>query len=210
MHGSTNLQSIFTTIFGGASSNEGMSLFNFGLDWQYIQSTCLSLQFKQQVNSWIRTSEGTIDFNRLDAVGLSSMTSNTVRGYFSANLAIQVLITHVLIFYRKDMDPGAELNPTCTTSRRSSIRKSLFGGTGCCSCLPLFAGLIVTIRGETTLPAWDYLIAVLLGAFIGPFSCVHYGLYSTGISTNQLSEMVAGALHPGRPLANQYFASWSH
>ena len=46
-------RSVFTTVFGGASSNEGMGLLNFGLDWQYIQSTYLSLPLKQQINSWI-------------------------------------------------------------------------------------------------------------------------------------------------------------
>lgn len=53
-------------------------------------------------------------------------------------------------------------------------------------------------------------MSLLLGAFIAPFSCVLYGLYGTGVGTNQVSKMVAGALHPGRPLANLYFASWSH
>lgn len=48
-----NIQSVFTKVFGGASSNEGMGLFNFGLDWQYIQSTYLSLPLKQQLNTWI-------------------------------------------------------------------------------------------------------------------------------------------------------------
>lgn len=76
--------------------------------------------------------------------------------------------------------------------------------------LAFFAGLIVNIKGETTLPAWGYIVSLLLGAFIAPFSCILYGLYGTGVATNQLSKMVAGAVHPGRPLANLYFASWSH
>ena len=29
---------VFTNIFGGASSNEGLGLFNLSLDWQYIGS----------------------------------------------------------------------------------------------------------------------------------------------------------------------------
>jgi hypothetical protein len=49
----TRTRTIFSTIFGGASSNEGMRLLNFSFDWQYIQSTHLSLPFKQQVNTWI-------------------------------------------------------------------------------------------------------------------------------------------------------------
>lgn len=40
-------------VFGGASSNEGLGLLNFGFDWQYIQSSYLSLPLKQQLNSWI-------------------------------------------------------------------------------------------------------------------------------------------------------------
>lgn len=48
-----NTRKIFTTIFGGASSNEGMGLLNFSLDWQYIQSLYISLPLKQQINSWI-------------------------------------------------------------------------------------------------------------------------------------------------------------
>lgn len=76
--------------------------------------------------------------------------------------------------------------------------------------LAFFAGLIVNIKGETTLPVWGYIVSLLLGAFIAPFSCILYGLYGSGVGTNQISKMVAGALHPGRPLANLYFASWSH
>ncbi|KAJ5663520.1 peptide transporter mtd1 [Penicillium longicatenatum] len=49
----TRTRTILSTIFGGASSNEGMGLLNFSLDWQYIQSTHLSLPSKQQVNTWI-------------------------------------------------------------------------------------------------------------------------------------------------------------
>lgn len=53
MHAPKHTRTIFTTIFGGASSNEGMGLLNFSLDWQYIQSTYLSLPLKQQLNTWI-------------------------------------------------------------------------------------------------------------------------------------------------------------
>lgn len=36
-----------------ASSNEGLGLLNFSLDWQYITSAYTSFPLKQQVNSWI-------------------------------------------------------------------------------------------------------------------------------------------------------------
>lgn len=258
IHAAPNVQSVFTKVFGGASSNEGMGLFNFGFDWQYIQSTYLSLPFKQQINSWIGyviwyaaqlglyynnawgaksfpfmsgslfmnngtvfdtsaviNKQGTIDYEKLDAIGVPSLTSSTAWGYFSANLAIGALISHVIIFYWKDMVKAwkQSRNQTQPDIHYQGMLKykevpmwwylTLF-------VLAFVAGLIVTIRPGTTLPVWGYIIALLLGAFIAPFSCVLYGLYGDGVGTNQLSKMVAGALHPGRPLANLYFASWSH
>ncbi|PNY27010.1 Oligopeptide transporter 4 [Tolypocladium capitatum] len=52
IHATEGTHTVFSTIFGGASSNEGLGLLNFSFDWPYIQSTYLSLPFKQQLNSW--------------------------------------------------------------------------------------------------------------------------------------------------------------
>ncbi|KAL4880298.1 OPT oligopeptide transporter protein-domain-containing protein [Aspergillus karnatakaensis] len=249
---------IFTTIFGGASSNEGLGLLNFSLDWQYIQSTYLSLPFKQQFNTWIGyvifyivmaslyygnawnaktypfmstslflengekypldsviNSGGTIDFTKLANIGLPHLTSSTVWGYLTQNLAIGALITHVLIFFSKDMllawkQARSKTQPDPHYQGMLKYKEVPMWWYLTLFVLAFFAGLIVTIKGETTLPAWGYIISLLLGAFIAPFSCILYGLYGTGVGTNQLSKMVAGALHPGRPLAGLYFASWSH
>lgn len=46
-------RTVTSTILDGTSSNERVGLLNFSRDWQYIQSTYLSLPFKQQLNSWI-------------------------------------------------------------------------------------------------------------------------------------------------------------
>jgi hypothetical protein len=34
-----SVQNVFTNVFGGAMSNEGLGLLSIGLDWQYIEST---------------------------------------------------------------------------------------------------------------------------------------------------------------------------
>ncbi|PYH88062.1 OPT superfamily oligopeptide transporter, partial [Aspergillus ellipticus CBS 707.79] len=161
------------------------------------------------------STDGTIDYTKLQAEGLPYMSSSTVWGYLTMNLAIGALITHVILFYGRDMVLAwkqARRRTQPDPHYQAMLRYpevpmwwywALFG-------LAFLAGLIVNIKGGTTLPVWGYIIALVLGAFIAPFSCVLYGLYGTGVSTNQLSKMVAGALHPGRPLANLYFASWSH
>lgn len=84
-------------------------------------------------------------------------------------------------------------------------------------------GLIVVFKGQTTLPWWSYIVALILGAFITvqilkyrvnppltltlfqqPFSTLLYARMGNGIATNQLMKMVAGAINPGRPVANLY------
>ncbi|KAF9873385.1 peptide transporter mtd1 [Colletotrichum karsti] len=254
----TGTRTVISTIFGGASSNEGMGLLNFSLDWQYIQSTYLSLPFKQQLNSWIGyaiwyivmpalfysntwgaktfpfmstslfasngtrwsttsvlNDRGVIDYDKLDQAGLPHLTSSTVWGYLTASMAIGALITHVIIFYGKDMvdawkQARSRTQPDIHYQAMLKYKEVPMWWYIALFVLTFIAGLIVNIKGETTLPVWGYIISLLLGGFIAPFSCILYGLYGTGVSTNQISKMVAGVVHPGRPLANLYFASWSH
>ncbi|KAL4789766.1 OPT superfamily oligopeptide transporter [Aspergillus venezuelensis] len=148
-------------------------------------------------------------------VGLPNLTSSTVWGYLTQNFAMGALITHVLIFYWKDMatawkQAGTKTQPDPHYQGMLKYKEVPMWWYYASFVLAFSAGLIVTIKGQTTLPAWGYIISLILGAFIAPFPCVLYGLYGTGVSTNQLSKMVAGALHPGRPLAGLYFSSWSH
>ncbi len=76
-----------------------------------------------------------------------------------------------------------------------------------CSVLTSRPGLIVIFKGETTLPWWAYIIALLLGGFVTPFSTLLYARMGNGIATNQLMKMVAGAVNPGKPVANLYVRS---
>jgi hypothetical protein len=50
----------------------------------------------------------------------------------------------------------------------------------------------------------------LAKGFVAPFSNLLYARLGSGIATNQLMKMVAGAVHPGKPVANLYFSMWSH
>ncbi|KAG8716814.1 hypothetical protein FRC08_008755 [Ceratobasidium sp. 394] len=76
--------------------------------------------------------------------------------------------------------------------------------------LSFLAGLIVIFTGNTTLPWWGYILALLVGGFVAPFSNLLFARLGNGIATNQLMKMVAGAVHPGKPVANLYFSMWSH
>lgn len=254
----TNTRTIFTTIFGGASSNEGMGILNLSLDWQYITSSYLSFPLKFLLNNWTGTFFGwifmlslyygnawnaktfpfmstslfqddghkfkqsavigadlKIDPAKLQQVGLPNLTATTIFAYLTQNMAIGALITHVFIFYGKSIVKALRQARAGTMNdpHYQAMRKykevpiwwyvALF-------ILAFVAGIITNVKGETTLPVWGYIVALLVGGFIAPFSCVLYGLFGSSVSTNAVSKMIAGAVHPGSPLANMYFAAWSH
>jgi hypothetical protein len=90
-------------------------------------------------------------------------------------------------------------------------------------------GLIVVLKENITLPAWAYVVSLLVGIVVAPFvstpgaqhlrmdsdqilfqSIILYARYGNGIATNNLSKMIAGLALPGRPIGNMYFAAWSH
>jgi hypothetical protein len=53
MHAPQSKQQVLNNLFGGSTSNQGLGLFSFSFDWQYIQSFQTSLPLIQQANSWI-------------------------------------------------------------------------------------------------------------------------------------------------------------
>ena len=95
--------------------------------------------------------------------------------------------------------------------------------------LRFFLGLIVVLKGQTTLPWWSYIVALIMGAFITvshnknnknnlltlmqylqPFSTVLVARLGSGVGTIQLMKMIAGVINPGRPVANLYVSRTCH
>jgi hypothetical protein len=60
------------------------------------------------------------------------------------------------------------------------------------------------LHGETTLPVWSYIVALISGAIVTPFSTLLYARMGSGVATNQIFKMIAGSINPGRPVANLY------
>ncbi|EPQ56339.1 oligopeptide transporter [Gloeophyllum trabeum ATCC 11539] len=145
----------------------------------------------------------------LDEVGLPNLTGSTAWYYLTSNLAIGGLIAHCVCFwgpYVVDSVKQAR-NKTQPDPHWQAMQKydeAPWWWYGVLLVLSFFAGLIVVLKGQTTLPWWSYILALL------PFSTLLYARMGNGIATNQLMKMVAGAVNPGRPVANLYFSMWSH
>lgn len=151
----------------------------------------------------------------LAEIGLPALTGSNAWSNLTQNLAIGGLIAHVVLFwgaYAKDSFKlaynGSQPDPHFQAMKK--YKEAPWWWYVVLLVLSFFAGLIVVFKGETTLPWWSYIIALMLGAFVTPFSTLLYARMGNGIATNQLMKMVAGAINPGRPVANLYFSMWSH
>ncbi|KZS93887.1 oligopeptide transporter [Sistotremastrum niveocremeum HHB9708] len=158
----------------------------------------------------------TLNNTAFEEVGLPRLAGSYVWSLMASNWAIGGLIAHCTLFW----------GPYVIASFRSAIDQTQpdrhwvamnkkykevpWWWYTILLAFAFFAGLIVVIHGDTTLPAWGYLIALIMGAFITPFSNLLLARMGNGISTNQLFKIVAGALFPGKPVANLYFGMWSH
>ena len=62
------------------------------------------------------------------------------------------------------------------------------------------------LHGDTTLPVWPYIVAIISGATVAPFSTFFLARVGYGIPTFRLFEMIGGAINLGRPVANFYIS----
>ncbi|KAF8309084.1 OPT superfamily oligopeptide transporter [Clavulina sp. PMI_390] len=157
----------------------------------------------------------TLNQTALDIEGIPHLTGSYVWANITASWSIGGLIAHCLLFwspyvYESFKHARAKTQPDRHWVAMQKYPEVQWWWYGILLLLSFFAGLIVIFKGDTTLPVYGFIIALLLGTFIAPFSNLLYARLGNGIATNQLMKMVAGALHPGKPVSNLYFSMWSH
>jgi hypothetical protein len=72
------------------------------------------------------------------------------------------------------------------------------------------AAFITIYKGNTTLPWWGLVVALIFGSVMTPISLAIFGRYGSGVSTMMASKTIAGVIHPGRPVANLWFNQYAH
>ncbi|KAF7971648.1 hypothetical protein HWV62_20692 [Athelia sp. TMB] len=154
----------------------------------------------------------------LNEVGLPALAGSNAWANLTANLAMGGLIAHCVLFWGPYVAESIKQFRAKTQPDRHWQRQAMqkYEEAPWWWYLLLLvvaffsAGLIVVLKGHTTLPWWSYILALMLGTFITPFSTLIQARLGSGIQTVQLTKMVAGAVHPGRPIANLYFSMWSN
>ncbi|SJX62699.1 related to peptide transporter Mtd1 [Sporisorium reilianum f. sp. reilianum] len=159
--------------------------------------------------------DGILDRTRLEQVGYPNVTGTYAWGMLMRNAAIGALVAHVVLFWGKDVWRSIRQSRDKTQPDRHWQAMQKYNEAPHWWYLMLLAvsfvfGLVVVLTQHTTLPWYAYIISLLLGTIVAPFSGVLYAILGNGISTNQLTKMIGGIVSPGRPLANLYFYAWSH
>ncbi|KAJ5443510.1 uncharacterized protein N7458_007382 [Penicillium daleae] len=159
---------------------------------------------------------GVLSESALAKYGLPELTGTFAFAMFMANAAIGALIAHCILFWGKEIKHAYKSAKQGRYDDRhhqhmaANYNETPWWWYVLVLLVSFVLGLVVVLRENITLPAWAYVVALIVGSIVSPFSTILYARYGSGIATNNLSKMIAGLTVPGRPVGNMYFASWSH
>ncbi|GKZ96811.1 hypothetical protein CBS147343_10742 [Aspergillus niger] len=160
--------------------------------------------------------DGVLDKSALAKYGIPRLTGTFAFAMFMANAAIGALIMHCFLFW------GGDIKRAYQSARQGRYddchhehmakhyKETPWWWYVAVLVISFVLGLVVVLKENITLPAWAYIVSLIVGIIISPFSTILYSRYGNGIATNNLSKMLAGLMLPGRPVGNMYFAAWSH
>lgn len=160
--------------------------------------------------------QGILDEDALAKYGVPRLSGTFAYGMFMANAAIGAVITHCILFWGKDIIKAFKSSRQQKSDDRhhqhmvDHYKEAPVWWYGAVLIVSFVLGLIVVLKEDITLPVWAYIVSLILGMAVGPFSTILYARFGNGIATNNLSKLVGGLLVPGRPIGNMYFAAWSH
>ncbi|OOQ84620.1 oligopeptide transporter [Penicillium brasilianum] len=159
---------------------------------------------------------GVLDTSALEKYGIPRLSGTFAFAMFMANAAIGALIVHCILFWGSDIKRAYKSARAGRFDDRhhehmaKHYKETPWWWYVVVLVVSFVLGLIVVLKEDIGMPAWAYVVALVAGTIIAPFSTILYSRYGNGIATNSLSKMLAGLLIPGRPVGNMYFAAWSH
>ncbi|KAJ6000217.1 hypothetical protein N7481_000626 [Penicillium waksmanii] len=159
---------------------------------------------------------GILDEAALLEQGIPKLTGTFAFAMLMANAAIGALIVHCILFWGSDIKRAyksareGRFDDRHHDHMAKHYKETPWWWYIIVLVGSFFLGLIVVLKENITLPVWAYIVSLLVGIIIAPFSVILYSRYGNGIATNNISKMLAGLMLPGRPIGNMYFAAWSH
>ncbi|TEB20473.1 peptide transporter MTD1, partial [Coprinellus micaceus] len=232
-------QPLVSRIFGGAAGNEGLGAFALCLDWNYVGSgggsmgalfTPLSTQLSLYTgtafcmitfcvvyyyNTLILDENFRLDPAKLAEQGLPWFASSQVIAKIGHSLAIGATITHVFIWYGKDIIDVIRKYRRGETYDPHLAKMKVYPEVPVWWYLAMFAAcfamaMSTIYAAKSGLPWWGLIVALMLSTIFLPFVITVYAI--TGFSPNvqSLVQMLGAAFIPGNPQANMYFTLYGY
>ncbi|KAJ7484920.1 peptide transporter MTD1 [Mycena galericulata] len=245
----------FTRIFGGAAGNEGLGVFAFCFDWNYVGgslgalftplSTQLSLYFGTLIciiafcalyanNVWngqnfpwlsqeLFYENGTqydqlaildenfrLDKAALDVQGLPWFASSQVLTKIGTNLSIGATITHVILWYGKDILEVIRRYRAGDAYDPHLAKMKVYPEVPMWWYILVFIGsfamaMATVYTGGSGMPGWGLVVGIIISAVFLPFVTTVYAITGFTTSMQNLVQIIGASIMPGSPQTNMYF-----
>ncbi|KAJ7093296.1 peptide transporter MTD1 [Mycena belliarum] len=248
----------FTRIFGGAAGNEGLGMFAFCFDWNYVGSgggslgalfTPLSTQlslysgtliciiafcalyannvWNGQNFPWLSQElfyeNGTqydqlsildenfrLDKAALEVQGLPWFASSQVLTKIGTNLSIGATITHVILWYGKDILEVIRRYRAGDTYDPHLAKMKAYPEVPMWWYILVFVGsfamaMATIYTGHSGLPGWGLVVGIIISAIFLPFVVTVYAITGFTTSMQNLVQIIGASMMPGSPQTNMYF-----
>jgi OPT family oligopeptide transporter len=184
----------------------------------------------------MNTSSWTVDSADVAAQGLPWMTATFVVYILATNLSVTATFSHLMLWNYDDIK-GAWQGLSFKNIKKTFSRRKEDETRGTAEdtetdphyrlmlaykdvpnwwfaillIISLIFGMVAIYSAHSTLPWWSFLIATVL---LSPISILFFGAQFaiTGFQYNvqTMVQMLAGYLHPGKPMANMYFVLFGY
>ncbi|TKA53580.1 hypothetical protein B0A53_03871 [Rhodotorula sp. CCFEE 5036] len=163
----------------------------------------------------ILTPDFQLNKTALDIFGLPQYAGSNAIYYLGCNLAIGATLTHVGLWYWRPILNAIRQFKTRQIDdphyQKMLVYKEVpmyvYGGI----ILLSFAMAMATCyTGNSQLPWWALIVAIILAAFMFPFVCVIYAITGFKTDVQQLAQMLGAAVVPGNSQANMYFTLYGY
>lgn len=156
-----------------------------------------------------------LDESKLAVQGLPWFASSQVLTKIGSNLAIGATITHVIIWYGKDIIQmiknernGERVDPHYI---KMQVYKEVPAWWYLAVFLASFGMAMATIyTGHSDLPWWGLIVGLIISAIFLPFVVTVYAITGFSPDIQSLVQMLGAAMIPGSPQANMYFTLYGY
>ncbi|KAL8280305.1 hypothetical protein RQP46_007222 [Phenoliferia psychrophenolica] len=214
--GGGSLGALFTPFATQVSQYAGVALCCIIFTTMYYKNTweAQNYPFLSQLlffeNTLILNSDYSLNETALAQYGIPWYAPSNAIYYLGSNLAIGASLTHVFLWFGKPMiqafkDYRTGEQPDPHYQKMLVYNEVPLWWYGATLLISFGMAMATCYTGNSQLPWWALIVALLVAMFVFPFVSVVYAVTGFNTDVQQLSQMLGAALVPGNSQANLYF-----